>query len=65
MFTQVEDGVVNTLVKNSKAGDWLLFNLLCKNMEDNMFTQMMKQLAGKLGNFTDDDQENLPLCETS
>jgi len=65
MFTQVEDGVVNTLVKNSKAGDWLLFNLLCKYLEDNMFTQVMKQLAGKLGNFTYDDQENLPLCETS
>jgi len=63
MFCQVKDGVVNTLVSNTKAGDWLLFDLLCNNLEGNMFDQVMEQLAGKLKNIKYDNQENLLLCE--
>jgi len=63
MFSQVKEGVVNTLVRNSKAGDCLLFDLLCKNLEENNFVKVMEQLAGKLGNFKHDDRENMPLYE--
>ena len=43
----VEEETVTKVVRNTKIGDWLLLNLLGKNLDSNTFKELMDSLASK------------------